>query len=278
MAQPALSVSIKRLEDELGVALFERNRRGVSLTDAGRAVLDDARRALQSAARVREVAAAAVAGGVGTLRIAFVSTAAYALLPHALEKLRASHPGIRVELFERSTEAIVAGLSSSGFDVAIVRYPLRAVTGMTLKFVQKDHYCAVLPLGHRLAARKHLLLRELASDTFLVPAVAESPALHHLVLTACQKAGFMPVLAHQEAMQIGTVLGLVESGFGVALVPQFLRHHLKRRVVFCQLDDPKERIETGLALLWPEDQANALRGHFHNALIAVANPQPARSA
>jgi DNA-binding transcriptional LysR family regulator len=270
MAQPALSVSIRRLEDDLGVRLFERSRRGVQLTEAGKAILHDAKLALQAAARVREVAACAAAGGVGTLRISFVSTAAYSLLPRILERLRDTHPGIRVELFERSTDAIIAGLESNRFDVAIVRYPLPAVRDMRLEFVEKDYFCAVLPRGHRLAKRTHLWLRELSADFFLIPPIAESPALHHLVLSACQKAGFMPLLAQQEAIQIGTVLGLVEGGFGVALIPQSLAQHLRRRVVFCRLSDPKEHIETGLALMQSANTSNGLIGHFRVAVSATA--------
>lgn len=269
IAQPALSVSIRRLERDLGVQLFTRDRSGVQITDAGRAIFADVEKALQAAARIRVQARAAASGDVGTLRVAFVATATYKLLSYTLEELRRTHPGVRLELYERNTDAIVSGLENQRFDVAIVRFPMRTVPGSTLEIVEDDRYCVMLPLNHRLASRKRVKLKELETDPFIVPSATESPALHNLVLSACQNAGFMPVIARQEALQVQTVLTLVESGFGVALLPESLVSSVRRNISFLRLAEPGATIRTGLALLYPsESSENPLLRHFRTAVLS----------
>lgn len=274
IAQPALSVSIRRLERDLGVQLFTRDRSGVQITDAGRAILADVEKALQAAARIRVQARAAASGDVGTLRVAFVATATYKLLSYTLEELRRTHPGVRLELYERNTDAIVSGLENQRFDVAIVRYPMRTVPGSTLEIVEDDRYCVMLPPNHRLASRKRVKLQELKTDPFIVPSATESPALHNLVLSACQNAGFMPVIARQEALQVQTVLTLVESGFGVALLPESLVSSVRRNIAFLRLAEPGANIRTGLALLYPsENSENPLLRHFRAAVLSRCSPR-----
>ena len=112
-------------------------------------------------------------------------------------------------------------------------------------------------------------LRALAGEPFLVPSAAESPALHHLVLSACQRAGFMPIVARQEAVQLLTTLALVESGFGVALIPGSLVERVPQRAVFRPLDERNDHIETGLALLYPAERNKPLLEHFRDAAASA---------
>lgn len=274
IAQPALSVSIRRLEEDLGVALFTRGRRGVALTGEGRAALADAQKALDAAERMRQQALAASRGAVGTLALAYVGTATYDLLPRALERLRKTSPGIRVVLHEANTDQIVAGLEARRLDVAIVRYPMRIVPEMTLEIVQRDRYCAALPPGHRLAPKAGFALKELAQENFLVPSSAQNPSLNHTVLQACQAAGFMPKVAPEEAVQLSTVLALVESGFGVALIPELIAHKVKRRVTFHRLKGASAHLETGLGILYPAP-VSPLTASFRTAILSLAAPPPA---
>lgn len=271
IAQPALSISIRRLEEEMGVNLFVRGRRKVLLSDAGKAALPDAVKALDSAARMTDQARAAAAGNVGTLKLAFVATATYHLLPCALEHLRESQPGIRVELHEENTDNIVAGLESRRFDVGLVRYPLKSMQGMVIEVVEEDFYCIALARQHRLARRRKLALADLSTEPFLVPSAAQNPTLNSQVLLACQRAGFMPLVAAQKAVQISTVIALVEGGFGVALVPEMVAKRMRRNVVFRRLDNRAEGIPTGLALLYPDSNHTPLLSQFRQAVLAVPN-------
>lgn len=270
IAQPALSVSIRRLEEDLGVPLFARGRRGVALTREGQAALPDALLALDCAQRMKQQALAAAQGEVGTLSLAYVGTATYDLLPRSLERLRQASPGIRVALHEVHTDHIVAGLESRRFDVGIVRYPMRSVPTLTLEAVEQDRYCAALPPGHRLAAKAGISLHDLADEPFLVPSAAQNPSLHHTVLQACQTAGFMPKIASEEAVQISTVLALVESGFGVALLPESIADRVKRRVTFHRLEGPSGNIPTGLGILYLSGPLGTLTARFRAEIMHVA--------
>lgn len=279
IAQPALSVSIRRFEEDLGVPLFTRGRSGVALTEEGRAALPEALRALDCAQRMKLQALAAAQGEVGTLSLAYVGTATYDLLPRSLERLRQASPGIRVALHEADTDHIVAGLEARRFDMGIVRYPMRSVPGMTLELVEEDRYCAALPPDHRLAGKAGFSLRELADESFLVPSAAQNPSLHHTVLQACQTAGFMPRIATEEAVQISTVLALVESGFGVALIPEAIAHRVKRRITFHRLKGPSGNIATGLAILSPSGSITRATARFRSAILGMAKkPQRSRRA
>lgn len=274
IAQPALSVSIRRLEEDMGVSLFTRGKRGVALTLEGQAALPDALAALDSAQRMKQQALAASKGTVGTLTLAYVGTATYNLLPRSLERLRQTAPGIRVALHEANTDLIVAGLESRRFDVGIVRYPMRSVPDMTLELVENDSYCAALPPGHRLAGKESFSLTALADDPFLVPSMAQNPSLNHTVMQACQTAGFMPKLAAEEAVQISTVLALVEGGFGVALIPESIASRVRRRISFHRLKGPSGKIVTGLGILYPNGALNPFTAGFRAAILSLDKRSP----
>jgi len=120
IAQPPLSVSIRKLEEERRVRLFDRDRPGVRLTEAGHAALADARRALFHAAESERMARATVLGTGGRLRIGFVGTAKYRLLP----AFQAKHPGVTLTLSERDNGEILHALQNGELDAGIIRVPL----------------------------------------------------------------------------------------------------------------------------------------------------------
>jgi len=272
IAQPALSVSVRKLEEDLGVRLFDRGRRGVSLTSAGAAALPEAYLALEHVAKMREQARAGSEGEVGTVRLAFIGTATYEFLPRALSTFRAKHPGLQVELNELTTSLICNGVAQRTFDIGIVRYPMTPPSDMSMEPVERDRYCLFLPPGHRLAKRKRLSLRDVADEAFVFPSGAQSPAMHGSIMAACQAAGFVPRIA-QEAVQIQTVIGLVQSGLGIALLPSVIARSVGNRVEARPLSD-SDGVLTGLALLFPTRNLSRAARHFKETALGLAKLAP----
>jgi DNA-binding transcriptional LysR family regulator len=251
MAQPPLSVSIRKLESELGAPLFIREPAGVSLTAAGKAALGPARALLhqheQTSGQLRNAALGAAQGTGGMLRIGFVGSASHGLLQRVLPRFRAGHPGVTLQLREATSVQIAQLLEDRVLDVGIVRVPLLRSTAARLTPLVEEHFVAALPREHPLARRKRLALHHLAQEPFVMYNAAEAGGLQAAAMLACQRAGFVPQVA-QQATQVQTVLALVESGLGVALVPAVMKRHRSEAIVYRQLADAPDTSRIGLSL------------------------------
>ncbi len=247
MAQPPLSISIRKLEADMGTALFERTSRGVRLTQAGEAALHDARRSLLHAAQARAAAAAAANGERGALRIGFIGSATYALLPKLIPAFRAAHPGIELVLHESTTAAILQRLENRQLDAGLVRFPVLSTGDFVLTPLENDGFVAAVPADGPHARARSIALHALAGERFIMFSGAEVPSLRAVAMLLCQQAGFVPRVA-QEAVQVQTIVSLVESGLGVALVPGVTARHTNRRVRFLNLSSPKPAARIGIAL------------------------------
>lgn len=249
IAQPALSVSIQKLESELGTRLFERTSSGVLLTASGQAVLVEARRMLYHSEQMLRLAQDASQGTGGSLRVGFVGSAIYRVLPLLVPAFRTEYPGVELVLRESISSRIVESLAEEGLDVGIVRTPLLQSNAANLLTLQRDPFLLALPRNHALALKSDLVVRDVAREPFVMYSAADASGLHGAAMALCQSAGFVPVVA-QEASQVPTVLALVESGLGVALVPEVMRGHRTPGVVYRELTDLPQAGETTLALAW----------------------------
>lgn len=252
IAQPALSVSIQKLENELGTLLFERTSTGVSLTFSGKAVLVEARRMLYHSEQMQRLAQDASRGTGGSLRVGFVGSAIYRLLPLLVPAFRAEYPGVELVLRESISSRIIESLAEEGLDVGIVRTPLLLPTSAQLLTLQRDPFLLALPRTHPLAQKAELHAMDAALEPFVMYSAAEASGLHGAAMSLCQSVGFMPRVT-QEASQVPTVLALVESGLGVALVPAVMRGHRSPGVVYRELIDLPQVGVTTLALAWQPD-------------------------
>ncbi len=220
-SQSAVSQAIATLEGELGAPLIERDRRGVRPTAAGAALVGHAEGIL---ARMDDAEAevAAIAGGRGgRLRIASFPTAGATLVPQAVTRFRASHPGVEVSLAEGESEEIAPRLRAGDFDIVLLfEFPgvgERLGAGMRRFELLDDPLHLALPQEHRLAGRKQLRLEDLSEESW-VQTSAASPCARHVV-RSCHAAGFEPRVSF-ESDDYQTVQGLVAAGVGVALIPQ----------------------------------------------------------
>ncbi|HSV45678.1 MAG TPA: LysR family transcriptional regulator [Ramlibacter sp.] len=270
IAQPALSVSIQKLENELGTKLFERLPSGVILTLAGQAALVEARRLLYHGEQLMRSVRAAADGTGGRLRIGFVGSATYRLIPALIPSFRAQYPDVELVLREATSAAIMAMLHEEAFDLGIVRTPLLQAHGATLLTLQRDRFVAALPADHPLAQREQLALADLAGEAFIMYSAPDAAGLHAHAMSAFDAAGFAPHIA-QEATQVPTVVALVGSGLGIALVPEVMRAHGTPGVVYRDLTDIGGS-ETSLALAYVAGSESPAAQRFIEVAAAVVSP------
>lgn len=223
MAQPPLSVGIRKLEEELGAALFIRGPRGVRLTSAGEVALLSARQALQCIEEMHMAVRQSEAGERGRLRVGFVASATLELLPRLLITYRAKYPQIELKLEESRTAELLADVEQHRIDVAIVRTPVMAPAGVNIEQLQRDSLRLAVSKRSRWSGRKRVSLGDLRDEPFVVFSRDRVPSMHAITMLLCQRAGFVPIVA-EEGGQLQTILCLVESGIGVALVPGVAAH------------------------------------------------------
>lgn len=267
ISQPPLSMQIKSLEEDLGVRLFERTNRGVVLTAAGSVFYEEIRAVLARLEHAKGKALQAGRGDIGMLSIGFVSIADYGILPPALKSFRAHFPLAEVQLHELTTDAQVRELRALRLDLGIGLGPVDEADIDFEKIMQEDLILAA-PLG--LPAAKgagSVSLRALSKESFIVPPRDLAPGLFDLTMSHCRAAGFAPRIT-QHARQMQTVIGLVSSGLGIALVPSSVRNLKRTGVQYRQLRGKPARIELGILRVRNVD--SPLREHFVRALRDAA--------
>jgi DNA-binding transcriptional LysR family regulator len=247
MAQPPLSVSIRKLEEEMGEALFERRSTGVFLTPVGEAMLADARLTLFHAEQCRQAVMDARQGQGGLLRMGIIGSATYALLPELIPSLRERFPKIELELTEATSSEILDGLVSRRFDVGFVRYPVLHPAPFELLPMDRDDFVLAVSEHSPLAAHDAIALSDAARQPFIMYPQDKVPGLSTLALMRCQLSGFTPRVA-QEAMQVQTIMSLVASGLGVGLVAGVARLVMPRGVKCLALTDKPPGFHVGIAL------------------------------
>jgi DNA-binding transcriptional LysR family regulator len=237
--QSAVSQAVARLEAEMGVTLIERDRRGVRPTGAGAALVDHADGIL-SRLDAAEADVAAIAGARGgRLRMASFPTAGATLMPVAIATFRASHPQVELSLAEGEPEEIVPRLRAGEFDLVLV-YEFRGVSeklgaGMRHFDLLEDPMRVALPEGHPLAKKTTVRLQDLSEESW-VQTSASTPYARYVV-RSCHAAGFEPRVSF-ESDDFQTVQGLVESGVGVALIPELALSTVRENVVIRPLHPP----------------------------------------
>ena len=262
VAQQAVSQQIKAVETALGVQLFERTHRGVELTAAGEAFVQEARRALNAADRVGQRAQAAARGEVGTLRLAYTLATVYETLPALIDALAAEHPEVKVTPREVFAEDIERLLTDERIDLALAPH-VGHRSGLEQRPVRLEPFVAAVAENHPLAAEPHLPLAALADETIELWPHTMSPGYYDSVVAACRDAGFEPRLDEQAAGS--TVWGNIARGRGVGLVVGLLRHQLPRGLTLLPLATPAPTLN--IDLVWPIDRTTpAIR-----RLIVVAD-------
>lgn len=274
MTQPPLSVSIRKLEEEIGVKLFIRTTHDVQLTKAGEAIREEAKKALFHSVEVSRIAQLTARGLSGQLRIGFVGSAKYSLLPKLLPPFRTQYPQVAMQFFEESNTWIIDSLEANRIDIGVVRVPLTLRSHIKYLTVEHDTFVVALPAAHPLAKKPRLSLRDIAEEPFIHYTANDMPGLHALTMILFQEAGIMPRVA-QEAVQVQTVLFLVESGLGVALVPSASECNASKQIVFKKLTRSPSQASIGLALAYNPSYETAAARRFRE-LAQLADTKPTK--
>ncbi len=254
MTQPPLTQAIALLEQRLGVQLFERTKRSVQLTEAGRVLLPQARELLARAQALPAQARAAAAGEMGRLRLAFVSTVGFDLLPQWVRLFRERHPLVQLELLEATGDVQLELLARGEADAGLMLHsPGFAPEGLSHSVVATEPLVLALPQRHPLAQLEAPPLADVLSEPIVLFPRRILPSVYDALIALYHTAGRPPKVA-QEAIQMQTIVNLVSAGLGLAWVPQSVTQFQRSGVVYRQPGATARRrtmpgCET--SLVWP---------------------------
>lgn len=215
VAQPTLSVAVKKLEDELGVILFERGQSEVSVTPAGEPIVRQAERVLAEAARVKELADTVGDPLAGPLRLGAIHTIGPYLLPRLVPLLRARAPKMPLMIQESFTTQLVEALKSGELDVAVLALPIEE-PGLVAQAVYDEAFRVLVPAGHAWAKQKSIDAAHLLDEPLLM--LGRGNCFRDQVLDLCSRAGAggPQVL---EGSSLETIRLMVASEVGITVMP-----------------------------------------------------------
>ena len=247
IAQPPLTQQIKALEAELGLKLFARAGRGVALTEAGRVFQAEAKSILERVERATALARQVAGGDVGRLRVGFTESASFSpWLTKIFAAFRSSWPGVELLLEESHTETQIEALQQGRLDAAFIRPPFRADGMIAFEALPSEAMMVAVPLGHRFARRRSVVLADLADEHFIAYPRRHGAGLSESVMAECRRAGFAPRIV-QQAPQLSSTINLVAASVGIAIVPACMRHVRAESVAFIKLSECDLRAHLGLA-------------------------------
>lgn len=275
MAQPPLSQAIRRLETELGVALFSRTTRQVSLTSAGEVFRTDVELILkavdEAVARVGRFAS----GVEGVLRVGLTGSASYRQLPALARLVKTEMPEVMLEVHtEMLTPAQERGLVERRLDVGVLRPPIRQ-EGIAHRALAEEPLVLTVPEEHWLSEAETVRVEQLRHENFVMYAATLGSVVNDAVVRSCVAAGFHPHCAY-EVTETSAALALVAAGLGVAVLPDSIRSAPREGVLCKPLEDA---FPVRLDLAWREDDESPLLKNLLDILersdmfIASAPPE-----
>ena len=232
MTQPPLTQAIAQLEGLLGVRLFDRTKRSVQLSVVGAALVPEARDLLARAQALPRLARANADGEAGRLRLAFVSTVGFDVLPRWVRAFRQRHPGVQLELIEATGDVQQSALARGDIDAGFMLHAPGVVpSGLLRLLIASEALVVALPDQHPLALFERLTLAQVLAEPLVIFPRRIVPSLYDAIVALYHAAGCTPLVA-QEAIQMQTIVNLVSAGLGLAWVPDSVRQFQRPGVVY----------------------------------------------
>jgi DNA-binding transcriptional LysR family regulator len=246
VSQPPLSRQIRDLEEELGVALLERSARSVKLTEAGRVFLVEANAVLARAEQARKAVRAFANQCTGQLHVGYAPSLTVELLPHALREFQKSSPGVRVTLHDLSTEEMLTGLREGHLDLALMIQPGKpSLSSLIFEELRRYGVRVAVPPAHVLAEARQVGLPALAAERLVGYTRQHYPEYHAFLASLYAPLGKNPP-AMEEHESATSLIAAVESGRGVAFVPESFACFVGARLTLIPLHPAPASFQVGL--------------------------------
>lgn len=266
ITQPALSRAIVQLEDEVGVALFERTNRQVRLTLAGQAFANGSAQVLRDLDRVIAQTMDVAQGFTGFLNVGYTDTVIAGRLPDIIKTFRGIAPAVHIRLIQGYTDQQFDLLDKGQLDIGLMTGPIEREGFETLD-IQTDRLMAILPSDHPLARRSMLNLRDLAGEPFVMGDPDRWGAFNVALFREFQRLGFRPSVL-QTAPESRAIIGLVACGLGVSIMPEGLVRAADPRLTVRPVADLTAPLITQASWLASSDQPVLARFVAHLASLS----------
>jgi DNA-binding transcriptional LysR family regulator len=273
LSQPALSLQISGMEEELGVQLLIRSRRKTELTPAGKIFLQEAREVVQRLDDAITLTRRAALGQVGTLRIGFISTAAAILMPPLVKKFRERYQHVELELRNVLTRDQMSLLQERKLDVGFLRVPLPTPAEIRTRVIHREPFVLLLPANHPLAQKPALQLSECQNADFVVYTRKMAPGFHDQCMNILHRHGVTPHVV-QEAAEMYTLISLVAAGLGLAIAPASIQLHQTDGVVARPILGEKSSSE--IAIAWNREHTSSTTQLFLQMVFEGSRPRKSK--
>lgn len=222
VSQPTLSVAIRKLEEELGVTLFERNRAQVTTTPVGERIIEQARRVLEESEMIKTIAAAETDQLASPIKLGVIYTVGAYLIPHLIPGLKSAAPNMQLLITENFTDALAVQLKNGDIDAAILSLPF-AEPGIVTRALYTEPFVVAMPLDHPLTAKRELEANDLSTDTLLL--LGARNCFRDQVIEFCPACASPPsgsassIQKTLESSSIETIRQMTAAGAGITLLP-----------------------------------------------------------
>src|SRR3954447_2151476 len=272
VAQPAVSEQVRKLEQELGVQLFDRSQRGVSLTVAGAAMLDEARRTLRQADVAVQAARSARDRAGLRLRVGYLPDSLPGAVARGLRQLAGALPDLEVDLEGGAAHGLIDGLRAGRLDAVVSSLP-GPTAQLRITPLGPQRPVAALPVGHPQAVNAAVVLEWASRDRLVVLPHEMNPAFRHAIVAMCRSAGVSPTLL--EVAGVEEALLAVVAGAGIALLPDSVtERYVASGIRFLPLRGAESAFE--IAVLTVPGQENPATAGFLRA-VSRASRRESRS-
>jgi len=269
VSQPTLSMQLRKLEDMLDVQLIERSNKSVMLTPVGHEVVARARRTLDEASQIQQIARSSKDPLAGDVRLGIFPTLAPYLLPELMPALKSHFPKLNVLLVEEKTPELLTQLEAGSIDCAILAMPVENEHLCSLSMFIEPFLLAV-PAGHRLSKRKYIALSDLHEETMLL--LEEGHCLRAQALDICHMIG-VGEAKNFRATSLETLRHMVAAGSAVTLIPKLAVNPQDKSLTYIPFKHPAPSRELGL--YWRKTSA---RHKLFEKLAALVDAQYANLA